>query len=199
MLPVLKIGKLSKAGKAGEFAKAGTLGKVIDPGRFLKPKIDPAAPGGALFPKDYDPLGGLAPDEFLTKYWNPDKVDRDGDRGGWNYPPDEGFDHSPGVPPPEVVKGMRPGDTFDRFGNPTGAYVSPEGTSFPERALPPQSAELDYHSYELAKPFDTKSGFPTEGTVAPAFGQPGGGTQIKLPKKVEWLIEHGYLKEKVLK
>ena len=98
-----------------------------------------------------------------------------------------------------ILKDMPTGSRFDRFGDPEGDYVSPEGTSFPERALPPQSAELDYHSYELVKPFDTKSGFPTKGTVAPAFGQPGGGTQLKLPHDIKWLIEHGYVKEKMLK
>ena len=61
LLPVLKIGKLSKAGKAGEFAKAGTLGKVIDPGRFLKPSIDPSTPRRRPVPERLRPFGADSP------------------------------------------------------------------------------------------------------------------------------------------
>ena len=71
LLPFLK---LAKVGKAGEFAKAGNLGKMIDPAPFLKPKINPSALGGHLFPRNYDPLGGLTPGKFLKKYWDPEPL-----------------------------------------------------------------------------------------------------------------------------
>jgi hypothetical protein len=85
---------------------------------------------------------------------------------------------------------LEAGTRIDRYGYPGGTYVSPEGTPFPARALPPTyEAEKPYYVYEVTKPLRVKSG-----RIAPWFGQPGMGVQHELPLSVEALVELGYLK-----
>lgn len=160
-------------------------------------EIDHAAPGGDLAPANYDRFGGESPSQFVEKYWDADHLNEwDGSRGAWHYPPQDGFDTAPGVPAPRAVE-LPAGYRFDRFGGPAGDFVAPEGTGFAERALPPDSLAKPYHVYELMKPFDADSGAPLAGRAAAWFEQTGGGIQFKLPRSVEWLIDHGYLREVV--
>lgn len=170
--------------------------RVVDPMEHLGPaEIDRARPGGDLVPASYDPFGGLTRDEFLARHWDSAKVnDWDKSVGGWDYPPNEGFDVSPGAPDPRAVD-LPEGYRFDRFGGTGGEYVSPEGTSFPARALPPDSLSKPYSVYELIRPFDDVSGRPVAGRIAGAFEQPGGGLQFKLPRPVQWLLDNGYIAE----
>ncbi len=143
--------------------------------------------------RGYDRLGGEASaDDFLARYHH----------GDWDWPDFDGFDGA------RVDMPMRPGEVLDRFGSPDGRYLAPDGTPFPERAMPPDSldptaeVDLNYHRYEVLKPFDVPTGY-----IAPAFGQPGGGLQMfvdgnKFPDalptdrvNVQWLLDHDYLKE----
>jgi hypothetical protein len=158
--------------------------------------IDHTAPGGHLIPPDYDRYGGKSKAQFLHEHWDPTHVNTwDQSRGAWRYPPQEGFerDHY-GVAirePFDLPVGFR----MDRKGGVRGSYVSPEGTPFPDRALPPDSLDQPYHAYEVVKPFDAESGIPEIGRIAPAFDQSGGGVQYKLPQSVKWLIANEYIKE----
>jgi hypothetical protein len=120
--------------------------------------------------------------------------------GDYRWPDDAGFDG------PRVDLTHEPGDVLDRFGPPDGRYLSPDGTTFAERAIPPRSLDpfapnLGYHRYEVIRRFDAPTGY-----VAPWFGQPGQGLQVfidgtRFPEagdarvNVEWLLENGYLRE----
>jgi Tuberculosis necrotizing toxin len=152
---------------------------------------DPAVLSGL---QDYDRLAGRTPEDYLDGFY-----DAPGDH--WDWPGNDGFAGD------RAAMAMKPGETVDRFGPPTGRYLSPGGTTFPERALPPDSLNpltvdgvhvSPYAAYEVVKPFDAQVGY-----VAPAFGQPGGGLQIFVDKdllgtgdraNVQWLLDHGYLK-----
>jgi hypothetical protein len=79
---------------------------------------------------------------------------------------------------------------IDRYGPHSGKFASPEGTPAAARSLPPGRASEPIRSFEVLKPLEVK-----EGLAAPAFGQPGMGTQYKLPDTVENLIRDGYLRE----
>ena len=83
---------------------------------------------------------------------------------------------------------------LDRYGDSNGAFLSPDGIPFDQRALGPGNGSRVYHRYEVLKPFPV-----LEGEIAPAFGKPGGGTQIlpNLPDRVnvQWLIDNAYLRE----
>ena len=83
---------------------------------------------------------------------------------------------------------------MDRYGGPDGSFLSPKGTPFDQRALAPGSKAGGYYEYEVVKPLPV-----IQGKIAPAFDQPGGGTQI-LPNlservNVQWLIDNGFLKQ----
>lgn len=94
------------------------------------------------------------------------------------------------------------GTPMDRFGSPFGAWTSPEGTPFPERALPPDSATKPYYQYVVADPTKLPPGFRIEQSdVAPWFHQPGGGIQYRIigpdgkSARVNDLLNSGYLRE----
>ena len=46
------------------------------------------------------------------------------------------------------------------------------------------------HTYKILKPLEVKSG-----TVAPAFGQPGLGTQYRTPVPLETLLKRGFIEK----
>ena len=83
---------------------------------------------------------------------------------------------------------------------PGGNYVSPAGSPYQERALPPANQDYNgsdpgqqpyaYHVYEVREPVVVVAG-----PVAPWFGQPGFGTQFELPAKVGELEGNGTLVE----
>jgi hypothetical protein len=60
-----------------------------------------------------------------------------------------------------------------------GQYLSPKGTSFPERALPSTTDPNKYHEYRIISDIEAESG-----TIAPWFGNPGGGKQYKLSDRI---------------
>ncbi|WP_240487846.1 TNT domain-containing protein, partial [Photorhabdus australis] len=55
--------------------------------------------------------------------------------------------------------------------------MSPSGVPYPERSLAPGTAAYPPVTYEVLKPIPGVE----KGTIAPAFGEPGGGIQYKLP------------------
>ena len=77
------------------------------------------------------------------------------------------------------------GDVLTRYGKPTGRYVSPDGMTFDERALPSSTSEGDFHIYIVERSIDGVE----KGKIAPWFGRAGGGIQYKLPDRIVTLME----------
>ena len=150
-------------------------------------KVPRFGPASKLF-GSYEPFGGLTEKEFYERYWDPAAR---GGKGGWDYPPEEGFAVGADGKPILEPNTLHPGDTIDRFGEPRGKYASPDGTSYEQRAIPPDSASQPYHQYRVAKPLPPEV---TEGKIAPWFEQAGGGVQYKFDKPIQWYVDHGYLK-----
>ena len=98
------------------------------------------------------------------------------------WPPNGGFAGNP------AAATLVPGTTVDRFGLANGSYVSPTGTPFIQRSLAPGTQYAPYNVYTVLKPVDVQAG-----PIAPAFGMPGGGMQVKLPSSVQSLIDSGHL------
>ncbi|MEO3973698.1 TNT domain-containing protein [Streptomyces sp. CAU 1734] len=156
-------------------------------------------PVGPLL-KGYNRTGGLGAKTFLKKYW-----EGPADTGGWKYPPNDGFAEVNGEIDRRATA-LVPGQRLDRFGSEFGSYLAPAGDSCAKRALPPQNLNTrepahpcDYRVYRVARTFTV-----WQGSIAPWFGQPGGGRQIKLDPlllnpgagqrlSVKWLLENGYL------
>jgi hypothetical protein len=145
----------------------------------------------------YHRFGTMTEEEFAATY-------RSG--SSWIYPPDNGFLLLHGHPV-EYTQTLRAGTEIDRFGYPGGSFLSPTGTRFGMRALPPQNLntpvdtpEANYHEYCVLKAFPVDAG-----PIAPWFAQPGLGTQYMLDASlipasggaisVTWLLSNGYLVE----
>ena len=71
------------------------------------------------------------------------------------------------------------GDVLDRMGDERGGYLSLPGTSFEERALPPGNLRQPYLTMRLTGELPPNTVIEVS-EVAPAFGQPGGGMQIRI-------------------
>ncbi|MFH1870116.1 MAG: TNT domain-containing protein, partial [Pseudomonadota bacterium] len=86
---------------------------------------------------------------------------------------------------------LKKGQVIDRFGGSEySRFFSPSGTPAAARALPPEVAGQSLRAFQVLKPFEVQSG-----TVAPAFGQFGLGTQFRSPTQLGELLERGLLKE----
>ena len=83
------------------------------------------------------------------------------------------------------------GTLVDRYGYPGGIFVSPVGTPYPMRALPPGSNQKPYIIYRVLKPINNVAACK----VMPWFGEIELGTQYELPKSVKSHIESGHLEE----
>lgn len=146
-------------------------------------------------------FGGLDERRFLSTYWDPAA---NGGKGGWRYPPDNGFLIVAGQPV-EAPDTLPAGERVDRFGSEYGGFLAPAGTPYAMRSIPPQSLDTydpaytcNYHVYRVLKPFTVEGG-----PIAPAFAQPGYGVQYQvvadlLPghpatANTRWLIDNGYL------
>jgi hypothetical protein len=210
-------GARGKAG--GKLVRAGLrhLRKTRRRGPHHTPKPKPGVVGGdprlgprrfvhrrvAGLTKDWKRYGGMSRKDFLDTHW-------DRGTGRWRYPDHDGFAtvHRGGTMVPDRhTETLVPGQRIDRFGPENGRFLSPDGTPFPDRALPPDSliarpgdhTPHGYHRYEVTRPFQVSSG-----PAAPAFGQPGGGTQHYLDSSlyppgagrvnVEWLVKNGFLR-----
>jgi len=108
--------------------------------------------------------------------------------GSYAWPDNLGFVGDP------VENVLEKGTILDRFGEPSGSFMSPADNTFEQRALGPGEGERVYYQYEVIKPLPV-----LEGEIAPAFGKDGGGIQI-LPNfdervNIEWLLKEKYLKK----
>ncbi|KAF5261707.1 hypothetical protein FOXYS1_7602 [Fusarium oxysporum] len=131
----------------------------------------------------YDRFGGLTPNEFLEKWWN-NTARPDGKKPvGWKYPLKNGFELDDDERPIKANVNLAPGTLVDRFGEPTGRYLSPATAPFSQRALHPgnlitgENKEFpnNYHVYKVTKSFTVQAG-----PIRPWFGQPGYGVQFFL-------------------
>lgn len=69
---------------------------------------------------------------------------------------------------------------FDRIGPSTGKYLSVQGFSFEQRALPLSALKGDYHQFSF-DPDGLPPGAQIEvSRAAPGFGQPGGAVQVRV-------------------
>ena len=81
------------------------------------------------------------------------------------------------------------GTKLDRYGLPTGFYLSPKNTLIEMRALPP-SGMRDYHQYEVIKELPISSS-----RIRPYYGRLGLGKQYRADVDVNTLLNQGYLRE----
>ncbi|MBO1512691.1 T7SS effector LXG polymorphic toxin [Metabacillus bambusae] len=134
--------------------------------------------------------------KYKEVYDNPKYYDQE--TGNINWPPNNGFEGKP------IKIEIERGTVIDRYGAPSGTFVSPAGIPYEQRALALHSDEAPYHKYEILEPFGVESG-----KIAPWFDRPGGGTQyytgnikvidIETGEMVEATVENleklGYIRE----
>ncbi|MFA9466850.1 MAG: glycohydrolase toxin TNT-related protein, partial [Velocimicrobium sp.] len=106
------------------------------------------------------------------------------DAGNIKWPKNDGFAGST----KNVT--LQPGTVIDRYGYESGTFVSPKGVPYEMRSLAPGTELKPYNVYEVIKPLDGLGG-----KAAAWFDQPGGGTQYKLSKSIQELLDEGYIKE----
>ena len=97
-------------------------------------------------------------------------VQLDSPKGYLHYPGEFGFVH----PPVRTV--LEPGTQIDRYGENFGQYLSPAGTPFDHRSIPPSQEADTLTRFEVVRPLPI-----AEGAIAPWFDQPGGGVQYFIP------------------
>lgn len=124
----------------------------------------------------YDRLGGLTAVQFLSTWWDPTA---DAGQGNWKYPVPDGFALDSNQQPIAAPLELHAGQLLDRFGNESGRFLSPAGTKYGGRAIPPSNLNTEdprypynYHLYRVAKDVTVCAG-----PAAPAFEQPGGDIQ----------------------
>jgi Tuberculosis necrotizing toxin len=150
----------------------------------------------------YQRTGAEPAQQFLTEYYDPAA---NGGKGGWRYPPSNGYVIDSHGQPVEAPHTLPVGHLIDRYGSEFGAFLAPQGTPYAERSIPPQSLDTsdpaytcNYHRYRVIKEFTVEAG-----PIAPWFKQRGGGEQYQVdgallpgaPNRpnVMWLIGSGYL------
>ncbi|TLH70669.1 DUF4237 domain-containing protein [Mycolicibacterium cosmeticum] len=199
-------------GGEGALARAGldfserVPSDLVDPPHVADPTLPHAQAGTPLhLPPDVPPqplpphsplFDGYQPVEPGPDFTHPD--------GSLIYP-DDSLPSKPYAIEGTVISHaeLPQGTALDRFGYPGGEWLSPEGTPFAERALPPGSATKPYFEYVVADPGKLPPGWRIEqSSVAPWFNQPGGGVQYRIiapegiDASVTELLESGYLKVK---
>ncbi|WP_322759177.1 TNT domain-containing protein [Frankia sp. Cr2] len=160
----------------------------------------------------YDRSGGQPTQQFLDTWWDP-SVQTPFGLGNWVYPANSGYYINPNGTPVRMVTTLAPGQEIDRFGGTGGNFLSPEGTRYADRSLPPSNLDsttdpggCDYHVYRVLKEFHVYSG-----AIRPWFDQPGNGRQYQLvcslipasqgcdpttdALPVQWLLDNQYLAE----
>lgn len=72
------------------------------------------------------------------------------------------------------------GSQLDRLGKDSGDFLSFPGNSFEERALPPSNLSDAYSKFDFDAAAFEGHGLKIEvSEIAPAFGHPGGGLQVR--------------------
>nr|WP_042177999.1 TNT domain-containing protein [Kibdelosporangium sp. MJ126-NF4] len=190
---VSRAGVHAAAACEGAFQGDARLGPATLPGPSDK-LVGPLLVG-------YQRTGGLSSKDFLDRYWDPAANDN---QGAWRYPPQDGFLLDPQGQPIKWVRTLPVGTELDRFGSEFGGFLSPAGTSYAARSIPPQSLytfeaayPCNYHKYRVITAFAV-----SEGPIAPWFEQHGVGVQDKLERSlvpgegrltVNWLLANNYL------
>ncbi|HEU4842463.1 MAG TPA: TNT domain-containing protein, partial [Ilumatobacteraceae bacterium] len=164
----------------------------------LGPKRLPNAGPLATVLAGYDRLAGMTAKRYLRTYY-------DSAAKTWRYPPQGGYQLTPDDRPVKMQLSLFAGQRIDRFGSEFGGYLSPEGTPYEARGIPPQSldsttapATCNYSRYKVLQTIPVYSG-----PIAPALGQPGFGLQYVLDASifpgsppdlnVGYLVANGYL------
>lgn len=158
----------------------------------LGPKTLPTAlPLASIAGQDstYHRLGGLCPAQFLATYTN-------ATTGAFLYPPFAGYQLTTLGKPAMYNLTLEPGTLLDRFGSEYGQYMSPAGTPYAQRSLPPANLDaapgaaypFNYRVYTVTKSFTVQGGL-----IAGWFGQQGLGVQFFMPSSVMKLVDDGYL------
>lgn len=89
-----------------------------------------------------------------------------------------------------ITEVLQSGTRIDRYGYDGGTFVSPEGTSYTERALPPGTEQKPYKVYEVVQPIEVQSG-----KIKPWFDEKGGGIQYEFNRSIADLLDDGIIKE----
>ncbi|HEV7804904.1 MAG TPA: TNT domain-containing protein [Solirubrobacteraceae bacterium] len=166
----------------------------------LGPKRLPSSGPLASVLAGWERLAGKTPKGYLRTFY-------DTGAKSWRYPPQGGYQITPEGQPVKMQLSLFAGQRVDRFGSEFGGYLSPEGTPYGARGIPPQSldsatapASCNYSRYKVLQTFPVYSG-----PIAPALGQPGFGLQYVLdatifpgapdPKafNVGYLVANGFL------
>jgi RHS repeat-associated protein len=101
------------------------------------------------------------------------------------FPPNNGFFGEP------QRQFLMKGERIDRYGgNDMSRFFSPIDTPMSARSLPPNQMAQMLRTFEVVKPFEVQAG-----TVAPAFGQMGFGTQYRTPVPLKTLLDRGIIRE----
>jgi hypothetical protein len=82
------------------------------------------------------------------------------------------------------------GTELDRFGSKYGVFFGKKGEAFSHRSMRPLDGPINYTVYVVVERLPM-----IVGEIAPAFGQPGGGTQFIASRPVIDLINGGFIKE----
>lgn len=102
--------------------------------------------------------------------------------------PNNGFKESPEELEKNGSYNLSKGSTVVRYGSERGSFVTDPGTPYSKLSLPYDKDSVEYHEYRV------NSEIPcTKGTVAPAFGEKGGGVQYMTNESIGELIESGAL------
>ena len=164
----------------------------------LGPRRLPNAGPLATVLKGYERLAGMTAKGYLETYY-------DATAKSWRYPPQGGYQITPEGQPVKMQLSLFAGQRIDRFGSEFGGYLSPEGTPYADRGIPPQSldsttapASCNYSRYKVLQTIPVYSG-----PIAPALGQPGFGLQYVLDASifpgnppgfnVGYLVANGFL------
>lgn len=84
---------------------------------------------------------------------------------------------------------IQSGRVLSRYGDRSGRFLAPAGTSIEQRSLPIWARGRPYEEYQVLKPLQVN-----EGQAAPHYlGQSGQGTQYMTERTIQQLIDSGYL------
>jgi hypothetical protein len=164
----------------------------------LGPKRLPDGGPLGIVLKDYHRLADMTPKAYLHAYY--DEANKT-----WRYPPQGGYQLTPEGQPVKMQLSLFAGQRIDRFGSEYGGYLSPEGTPYSARAIPPQSldtqtnpASCNYSRYKVLQAIPVYAG-----PIASGLGQPGFGLQYVLDASifpgspagfnVGYLVTNGFL------
>ncbi|KAJ7117749.1 hypothetical protein C8R44DRAFT_832373 [Mycena epipterygia] len=158
----------------------------------LGPKDLPSSSQFAPLLYGYQRLGGLCPDAFLKKWFNNSE-----DSYSYMDPPADGFQLSTAHKPISDDQVLQRDMLVDCFGTLYETFISPAGTPFAMRSLPPSSLNtptyddivpFNYRVYKVKYPFVV-----TSGPTAAFFGQPGQGTVYRTRTSLDMLVRGGFL------